>query len=151
MVQCIRLYYFRLVMGGLPVQCEFEHSQCPLFFPWARNVTFIAQYWLFPGTDLGPSFVVLKSVWFEYVELLKVWQFNYLSWWVLRYYTIVVYFSYNKKEDWAGQWRNHQSYYKVSSRDDEWHNFNFNLYLKQWISCTLSVTFDPPLGQSSLI
>ena len=41
----------------MPVSREFEPQQRSPLFPWARNFTLIAKYWLVPGTDSSVIYI----------------------------------------------------------------------------------------------
>jgi len=48
----------------IPVSRDFEPNQKLLLFPWARNFTLIAWYWLVRGTDSSVIYIS-KNCWFH--------------------------------------------------------------------------------------
>ena len=58
---CVAQWVARLTRDWwIPVSREFEPHQRPPLFTWARNVTLIASYWLFPETDSSVIYMSKK-------------------------------------------------------------------------------------------
>ena len=69
----------------MPVRCESKPNQRLPVFPWSRNLTLIAQYWLVSGTDSSMIYVSRINCFTGELKIneyeLKIW-YKVVNWYV---------------------------------------------------------------------